>query len=139
MSLTVLLRPCLAGEGAVNLALSQESCRRPHRGGPGAAATLVPALVPGTFFILKQSPYLLFSQCPLYFLVSYLHKRWAAFGCSLCFSVEWVGVSTRCRGKLTPLPPISPPSSLPWKQFYNELPSIIPDSKGHIQSFTLKR
>ena len=48
-SLTVLLRPCLAGEGAVNPALSQESCRRPGRGGPGAAAALVPALVPGTF------------------------------------------------------------------------------------------
>ena len=43
-------------------------------------------------------------------LVSYLHKRWAAFGCSLCYSVEWVGFSPRCRGKLTPLPPISPPS-----------------------------
>ena len=44
-------------------------------------------------------------------LVSYLHKRWAAFGCSLCFSVEWVGVSPRCRGTLTLLPPISPPYS----------------------------
>ena len=62
---------------------------------------------PRDLFVLKQSPYLLFSQCPLYFLVSYLHKRWDAFGCSLCFSVEWVGVSPRCRGKLTPLPPIS--------------------------------
>ena len=48
-SLTVLLRPGLAEEGAVNRALSQESCGRPHMGGPGAAATLVPALVPGTF------------------------------------------------------------------------------------------
>ena len=48
-SLTVLLRPCLAEEGAVNLALSQESFGRPRMGGPGAAAALVPALVPGTF------------------------------------------------------------------------------------------
>ena len=46
---TVLLRPCLAGEGAVNPALSQESCGRPRTGGSGAAATLVPVLVPGTF------------------------------------------------------------------------------------------
>ena len=43
-SLTVLLKPCLAGEGAVNL-----SCVRPSRGGPGAAATLAPVLVPGPF------------------------------------------------------------------------------------------
>ena len=42
-------RPCLAGEGALNPALSQESCSRPGTGGPGAAAALVPALVPGTF------------------------------------------------------------------------------------------
>ena len=48
-SLTVLLRPCLAAEGAINPALSQESCSRPHTGGPGDAAALVPALVPGTF------------------------------------------------------------------------------------------
>ena len=48
-SLTVLLRPCLAAEGAINLALSQESCSRPSTCGPGAAAVLVPALVPGTF------------------------------------------------------------------------------------------
>ena len=41
-----------------------------------------------------------------------LHKRWAALGCLLCFSVEWVGVSPRCRGKLTLLPPILLPSSL---------------------------
>ena len=71
-----------------------------------------PCVGPRDLFVLKQSPYLLFSQCPLYFLVSYLHKRWADFGCSLCSSVEWVGISPRCRGKLTPLPPISPPSSL---------------------------
>ena len=48
-SLTVLLRPCLAGEGAVNPALSQESCSRHDRAGSGAVATLVPGLVPGLF------------------------------------------------------------------------------------------
>ena len=45
---------------------------------------------PRDLFVLNQSPYLLFSQCPLYFLFSYLHKCWAAFGYWLCFSVEWV-------------------------------------------------
>ena len=37
-SLLVLLKPCLAGEGAINSALSQDSCGRPSR-----------RLVPGTF------------------------------------------------------------------------------------------
>ena len=36
-------------EGAIYLALSQESYSRPGRGEPGAAAALVPLLVPGTF------------------------------------------------------------------------------------------
>ena len=83
----------------------------PHRRAWGCSCPS-PRIGPRDLFVLKQSPYFLFSQCPLYFLVSYLHKRWAAFGCSLCFSVEWVGVSPRCRGKLTPLLPISLPSSL---------------------------
>ena len=48
-SLSVLLKPCLAGEGAVNPALSQESCGRPSGCGPGATVALVPVLVPGTF------------------------------------------------------------------------------------------
>ena len=48
-SLTVLLKPCLAGEGAINPSLFQESCSRPCRCGPGAAVALVPKLVPGTF------------------------------------------------------------------------------------------
>ena len=47
--LSVLLKPCLAGQGAVNLALSQESCGRPGGRRPGAVVTLVPALVRGTF------------------------------------------------------------------------------------------
>ena len=49
LGLLVLLKCCLAGEGALSSALSQESCCRPGRHGPGAAAALVPALVPGTF------------------------------------------------------------------------------------------
>ena len=76
-----------------------------------------PRVGPRDLFVLKQSPYLPFSQCPLYFLVSYLHKRWAAFGCLLCSSVDWVGVSPLCRGKLTQLPPVSPPSSLSYNPF----------------------
>ena len=79
-SLMVLLKPCLAGEGAVNLALSQESCGRPSRRGPGSAVALVPALVSGTFLYLSNPLtvwFFFFFWCPLYFLVSYLHKcRW---------------------------------------------------------------
>ena len=45
-SLMVLLQPCLAGEGAISLALSQESCGRCGRHGPGAAVALVPVPVP---------------------------------------------------------------------------------------------
>ena len=52
-------------------------------------------------FSLKQSPYCLFFQCTLYFLVSYLHKRWGTFGCLLCSSVDLLGVSPKCRGKWT--------------------------------------
>ena len=44
-SLLLLLKPCLAGEGAVDLAVSQETCGRPPGGGE---LVLVPALVPGT-------------------------------------------------------------------------------------------
>ena len=65
---------------------------------------------PRDLFILKQFPYHLFFQCPLYFLVSYLHKHRGTVGCSLCSSADRVGVSPMCRGKWTPLPPISPPS-----------------------------
>ena len=71
-----------------------------------------PCTGPRDLFVLKQSPYRLFFQCPLYFLVSYLHKRWGAVGCSLCSSVDWLGVLPVCRGKWTLLPPISPPSFL---------------------------
>ena len=63
-------------------------------------------------FFLKQPPHRLFFQCPLYFLVSYLHKRLGTVVCSFCSSVNRLGVSPVCKGKWTPLPPISQPSSL---------------------------
>ena len=67
---------------------------------------------PRDLIVLKQSLYCHFFQCPLYFLVSYLHICRGIVGCSLCSSVDRLGVSPMCRGKWTPLPPISPPSSL---------------------------
>ena len=111
-SLTVLFRPCLTGEVAINPALSKGVLRQAQQGRTWGCSCPGPRVDSRDLFVLKQSPYLLFSQCLLYFLVSYLHKWWAAFGCSLFFLVEWVGVPPRCRGKLTPLPPISLPSSL---------------------------
>ena len=101
----------------------------PTRAGRGCSHP-GPSVGPRDLFVLKQSPYLLFSQCPLYVLVSYLHKRWAAFGCSLCFSVEWVGVSRRCRGKLTPLPPISPPS---YKHLFRLISYLCPGWCGSVE------
>ena len=106
----MLPKPCLAGEGAINSALSQESYSRP------SGCQVWGCSCPGThsgprdLFILKQSPYRVFFQCPLYFLVSYLHKHCGTVGCSLCSSVGWLGVSPMCRGKWTLFPPISPPS-----------------------------
>ena len=44
----------------------------------------VPHACPRDIFALKQSPYHLFFQCPLYSLVSSLHKHWGTDGCSLC-------------------------------------------------------
>ena len=81
-SLSLLLKPCLAGEGAINPALSQEFCSRP-----------------GGFWAWGCS-------------VSYLHICCGTVGCSLCSTVDQVGVSPMCREKWTPLPPISLPCSL---------------------------
>ena len=105
----MLLKPCSAGEGAVNLALSQESCGRPSGHGPGATVTLVLALVPGTFLSWSNPLTVCFFSI-LYTFWS-LHKCWGAVGCSLCSSVDWLGVLPRCGGKWTQLPPISLPSS----------------------------
>ena len=75
-----------------------------------AVAEPGPHTGPRDLIFWKQSPYRLFFQCPLYFLVSNLHKRWGTVGWSLCSSVDWVGVSPTCRGKRTLLPPILLPS-----------------------------
>ena len=72
--------------------------------GPG------PHTGPRDLIVLKHSPYCLIFQCPLQFLVSYIHICWGTVGCSLCSSVDWLGVLPVCRGKWNPLPPISSPS-----------------------------
>ena len=110
-SLSVLLKPCLAGEGVVNPALSQSPAAGPVGVGLGLQSPWSLCWSRGPFF-LKQSPYRLFFQCPLYFWVSYFHKRWGTVGCLLCSSVDRLGVSPMCRGKWTLLPPISLPSSV---------------------------
>ena len=80
-----------------------------------------PRTGPMALFVQKQSPYCLFFQCPLYFLVSYFHKRWGTVGCSFCSSVVRLGVSPMCRGKWNLLPPILPPS------FPSQVYSFIPE------------
>ena len=107
-SLPVLLKPCLAGEGAIDLALSQESCSRPGGHEVWGCSRSGPSIGPRDLIVLKHSPYCLIFQCPLQFLVSYLHKCWSTVGCSLCSSVDRLGISPMCRGKWTPLPRISP-------------------------------
>ena len=58
-----------------------------------------PCAGPRDLYVLKQYPYLLFFQCSLYFLVSYLHKCWGTVGCLLCSSVDRLGVTPMCRMK----------------------------------------
>ena len=65
--------------------LTQLSPRSPTPG-LGLQLPWSPGLSQG-LFVLKQSPYCLFFQCPLYLLVSYLHQRWGTVSCSLCSSV----------------------------------------------------
>ena len=107
--------PVWQGKGAVNSALPGVLLQawRARAWGyshPGPCAG--PGAGPRDLFVLKQSPYRLFFQFLLYFLVSCLLKHWGTVGCLVCSSVDWVGVSPMCRGKLTPLAPISPPSFL---------------------------
>ena len=83
----------------------------PWGAGPGAAATLVLVLLPGT--LLPQTNNLLtvedFSMSsPV--LTSNLHICWDTIGCALCSSEDRLGVLPMRRGKWTLLPPISPPS-----------------------------
>ena len=110
--LSVLLKLCLVGEEAVNPALSQESCGRPSGHQTWGCSHPGPHAGSRSLIVLKQSPYCLVFQCPLHFLVSCLHICWGTVGCSLCSSVDRLGVSPVCRGKWTLLPPILPPSSL---------------------------
>ena len=111
-SLLVLLKPCLAGEGAVDPALSQKPCGRPCGCNVWGCSHLGPCAGSRNLIVLKHSPYRLIFQCPLHFLVSYLHICWGTVGCSLCSSEDQLGISPMCRGKWTPLPPISPSSYL---------------------------
>ena len=95
-SLSVLLNPCLAGEGAGSLPGVLHQAWRELSWGCGRTG---PWAGPRDLFVLKQFPYRLFFQCPLNFLVSFLHKCWGTIGCSLCSSVDWLGVPPLCRGK----------------------------------------
>ena len=67
-SILMLLKPsCLAGEGAIDLALLQESCSRPS--GHRAWGCICPGAGPGSrdLSVLNHSPYCLIFQCPLQF------------------------------------------------------------------------
>ena len=102
--LLVLLKPCLAGKGAVDLAFSQEPCSRP--GGcwawsprwtqrpycPEALSLSSDFSMSSTIFDLQPSHML--GYCWLVTLFLRRSER--------CF--------THVQGKWTPLPPISPPS-----------------------------
>ena len=95
-----------------SLALSQESCSRSSRRWTWGCSCPGPRACPRDLIVLKHSLYCLIFQCPLQFLVSNLHICWDNFDCSLCSSEDWLGVSPVHRGKWTPLPSISLPSSL---------------------------
>ena len=111
-SLLVLLKPhCLAEEGAIDLAVFQESCSRPSRcgdwgcSGPGPQAGLRYLIVP------EQSPYHLIFSMPSTVLDSNPHIRWDSIGCSLCSSEDQLGIPPMHKVKWTLFPPISLPSS----------------------------
>ena len=92
-----------------SLDLSQESCSRPCSLAWGFSHP-GPCAGPRDLIVLKHSSYHLIFQCPLQFLVSDIHICCSTGGCSLCSS-DQLGVSPVPRGKWTPLPPISLPSS----------------------------
>ena len=64
-SFPVLLKSCLAGEGAVDLALSQEPCSRPGGHRTWSCSHPCPHAGPRYLIVLKHSPYCLVFQCPL--------------------------------------------------------------------------
>ena len=110
--LSVLLKPCLAGDGAIN----QLSPRSPVGVGLGLQLPWSPHWSQGPFCpeaVPLPSVFLVSSIL----LVSYFHKRWGAVGYLLCALVDRLGVSPECRGKWTLLPPISMPSFSP-NHFY---------------------
>ena len=72
-SLLVLLKPFLAGEGSIELALTQESCGRPGRLWVGGCSRPGTHAGPRDLIVLKYSPYHLIFQCPLQVLVSNSH------------------------------------------------------------------
>ena len=93
-----LLKPCLTGEGSFDLALSQESCSRLGGHRAWGWTCPCPCAGPRDLIVLKHSPYCLVFQYPLQLLFSCSHICWGTVGCSLCSSVDWLGVSPVCRG-----------------------------------------
>ena len=98
-SLLALLKPCLAGEGAIDLTLFQESCGRPGGHWAWGCSHSGPQAGPRDLIVLKHSPYCLVFQCPLQFLVANLHICWDTIVCSLCSSEDGLGVPPMCREK----------------------------------------
>ena len=89
----------------------------PAGAGSGAAATLVPALVPGTLLSQHNLLTICFSMSST-ILASNLHVSWDTIGCSLCSSEDQLGVPAVCRGSCALLPPtLLPYSNLPLQVF----------------------
>ena len=104
-----LCSPCLAREGAVDLALLQGSCST----GPGAVAALVPVLVSGNL-PSHLNLFTVWFSISSTILASKLHISWDPIGCSFCSSEDRQGVPSVHRGMWALLPPTSPPSSWNW-------------------------
>ena len=105
--LVPLCPPCFVGQGAVYLALIQGSCTGTEL---GAAAALVPVLVPGTLLSQHNLLTVCFSMSSK-ILASKLHISWDSIGGLLCSSEDFLGVPPVHRGKWALLPPTMPPSS----------------------------
>ena len=103
-SLLVLLKPCLAGEGAIDLVLSQESCGRPCGHWAWGYSHPGPCAGPRDLIVLKHSPNCLIFQCPLQFLVSNLHICWDTIGCSLCAPRRSARCFIRAQGEVDSAP-----------------------------------
>ena len=97
--------------GSWSMAPSHKPCGRPAGRQTWGCCHPDPCTHPRDLIVLRHSPYRLIFQCPLQFLISNLHICWGTVGCSLCSSEDQLGVPPVCRGKWTPLPPISLPPS----------------------------